>query len=245
MTIDEIRNLIEEEAKTMLIEEMEIKEHNIYFVDFDEYFGYSCLVFKNNHHIYFADDFELHHKGKTKDELKAFYIKKMNNILFTEAEITAPITEYTEYDRKRYYLNNYYGMQVDYISIFGNPKKHPNFEEEVKGMIYNPVAFAYMYDAEFVIHHSELYQKLQEQKEKAATSYEYLKNAFLREMYNHEYGINWQADYDTLSAFYNIQYHDNDLQAYFNELNFNDTQKQAYLDARKQYYREQKENENY
>ena len=238
MTIDEIRNLIEEEAKTMLIEEMEIKEHNIYFVDFDGYFGYSCLVFKNNHHIYFADDFELHHKGKTKDELKAFYIKKMNNILFTEAEITAPITEYTEFDRKRYYLNNYYGMQVDYISIFGNPKEHPNFEEEVKGMIYNPVAFAYMYDAEFVIHHSELYQKLQEQKEKAATSYEYLKNAFLREMYNHEYGINWQADYDTLSAFYNIQYHDDDLQAYFDELNFNDIQKQAYLDARKQYYKE-------
>lgn len=240
MTIDEIRNLIEEEAKTMLIEEMEIKEHNIYFVDFDGYFGYSCLVFKNNHHIYFADDFELHHKGKAKDELKAFYIKKMNNILFTEAEITAPITEYTEYDRKRYYLNNYYGMQVDYISIFVNPKEHPNFKEEVKGMIYNPVAFAYMYDAEFVKHHKELYQKLQEQKEKAATSYEYLKNAFLREMYNHEYGINWQADYDTLSAFYNIQYHDDDLQAYFDELNFNDTQKQAYLDARKQYYKEQK-----
>lgn len=245
MTIDEITNLIEEEAKTMLIEEMEIKEHNIYFVDFDGYLGYSCLVFKNNHHIHFADDFELHHKGKTKDELKAFYIKKMNNILFTEAEITAPITEYTEYDCKRYYLNNYYGMQVDYISIFVNPKEHPNFKEEVKGMIYNPVAFAYMYDAEFVKHHKELYQKLQEQKEKAATSYEYLKNAFLYEMYNHEYGINWQADYDTLSAFYNIQYHDNDLQAYFNELNFNDTQKQAYLDARKQYHREQKENENY
>lgn len=32
MTIDEIRNLIEEETKTMLIEEMEIKEHNIYIL---------------------------------------------------------------------------------------------------------------------------------------------------------------------------------------------------------------------
>lgn len=41
------------------------------------------------------------------------------------------------------------------------------------------------------------------------------------------------------------RYHDDDLQAYFDELNFNDTQKQAYLDARKQYYKEQKENENY
>lgn len=57
-------------------------------------------------------------------------------------------------------------------------------------------------------------------------------------MYNHEYGINWQADYDTLSAFGNIQYHEDDLSAYFEELNFTETQKRAYLDAKKQYFKE-------
>ena len=236
--IESIRSMTENEAEAMALETMEIKEHNIYFVDFGGYFGYSCLVFKNEHYIYYANDYELHHKGKTKEELKAFYIESLNNVLFTETEIAEPLKDYREYDRKKKFLHNYYGMQIDYISIFGNPNDHPNFEEEIKGMTYNPVAFSYMMDADFVKHHIELLETLEKEKDAMSDNYEYLKNAFLYEMYNHEYGINWQADYDTLSAFGNIQYHEDDLSAYFEELNFTETQKRAYLDARKQYFKE-------
>lgn len=243
--ISDIDGITEEKAKEMAVEEMEIKGHNIYFINFDGYFGFSYVVFKNNHHIRFANDYELHHKGKTKEELKELYINKINNILFTEEELAEPLTDYLEYERKRLFLNNYYGMQVDHISIFGKvtEETQKEFDNKTKTMTYNPVAFAYMPDANFVKHHIELYNTLNKVKEDMSNNYDYLKSAYLYEMHNHEYGINWQADWDTLSAIYgNIKYHDCNLQAYFDELNFTDLQKKAYLDARTQYF---KETENY
>lgn len=247
---DDIINITEEEAQEMAVETMEIKEHQIYFVDFGGYFGYSKLVFNNGHHIHFANDYELHHRGnswcngKTKEELREWYIKGANSILFTEKEIAEPFTEYDEYNRKRYFLHNYYGMRADHISIFGKvtDETQAEFDRKTKTMTYNPIAFAYMPDAGFVKHHIELFNTLCKTEEAMKNNYEYLKSAYLYEMHNHEYGINWQADYDTLSCFGNIEYHDCDLNAYFEELKFTDLQKQAYLDARKQYF---KETENY
>lgn len=48
-SISDIESITEEKAKVIAIETMKIKEHNIYFVDFEDAFGYSCLVYKNNH----------------------------------------------------------------------------------------------------------------------------------------------------------------------------------------------------
>ncbi len=247
--IDDIYNLTEKEARKMASEKLKIKDHDIYLVDFGGYFGYSRLVFKNGHHIYYANDYELHHKGgyrkeKTHQELRDWYIQGANNKLFTEEEIKGPIKSYTEYDAKKYFLHNYYGMRTDYISIFGKvtDETQAEFDRKTKTMIYNPVGLSYMNDAEFVKHHIELLNALEEQKNTMSDNYEYLKSAYLYEMHNHEYGINWQADYDTLSAFGNIKYYGSDLNAYFEELNFSDLQKTAYLDARRQYF---KETENY
>ena len=170
-----------------------------------------------------------------------FYGDKINKILFTEEEIVEPIKDYNEYKNKEYFLHNYYGMQVDSVPIFCcNPTEEQKreFERKTKKMVYNPVAFAYMSDADFVEHHVKLLLALEKAKDNMSSNYEYLKKAYLHEMYNHEYGINWQADYDTLSAFGNVSYHGDNLNAYFEELKFTDLQKQAYLDARKQYLRE-------
>ena len=58
-------------------------------------------------------------------------------------------------------------------------------------------------------------------------------------MFNHEYSINWQADYDTLSVFGRITYKENaTLTDYFDQLKFNDTQRLAYTAARKEYFSE-------
>lgn len=241
-TITEIKNITEGQAKEMAIDTMEIKEHNIYFVDFEGAFGFSRLVFKNNHHIHYANDYQLHHGTvETKEDLKQKYIEGLNNKLFTEAEIAEPLKDYDDYKRRSYFLHNYYGMQVDYISGFQIVTREEDrvvFQEKVKDMIYNPVAFSYMSDADFVKHHVELLEVLEKVKAETTNNYEYYKKAFLYEMYNHEYGINWQADYDTLSAFGNVQYHDGDLNAYFEELHFNETQRRAYVNARKQYFAE-------
>ncbi len=224
---------------------MKIKEHNIYFVDFGGCFGYSCLVFKNNHSLYYTNDYALHHQGKSKSELQDYYIKEMNGKLFTEAEISAPLESYSEYRHKSDYLRNYYGMQVDSISIFSvNPteKQKAEIEEYTKNITYNPVCFCYMNDKKFVEHHIQLMGNLNKAMENCADSFEYQKEAFLYEMYNHEYGINWQADYDVLSIFGKIKWHEDDLNAYFEELKFTDLQKKAYLDAIKQYFAETAEN---
>ena len=243
-TIGEIDSVTETEAKEMAEEVMEIKEHNIYFVDFGGYFGYSCMVFKNNHHIHYANDYQSHHHNVTKEKLKKIYVESLNNKLYTEAEIAEPLKDYDEYSLKSYFLHNYYGMRMDYVSIFRITKteeEKASYEKEIEGMIYNPVAFAYMSDPDFVKHHVELLELLEQAKEKMSDNYEYYKKAFLYEMYNHEYGINWEADHATLSAFGNIQYHGDStdaLQLYFDELNFTEVQRKAYLDARKQYFKE-------
>ena len=61
--IHRIEALSEHEAQTMALDTEAIKAHSVYFVDFGGYFGYSCLVFRNGHHIYYANDYELHHSG--------------------------------------------------------------------------------------------------------------------------------------------------------------------------------------
>ncbi len=243
-TTDQIENLPEEEAKAMSEETLAIKEHSIYFVTLDDgYYGYSALVYKNSRQIYYANDYSGRHlKGTAKEELKKMYIEGMTNKLFTEEEIKAPLADYGEYTRKRYFLMNYYHMREEHISCFGN-FSDPEFVKEYKGktkdMILNPYSFCKMSkDKEaFIRHQGELVEALEKRFEETVNDYQYQKNAFLQEMRDHEYHINWQADFDTLSAFGNISWHEDDIDAYFKELGFNEVQKKAYMAARKQVLR--------
>lgn len=58
-------------------------------------------------------------------------------------------------------------------------------------------------------------------------------------MYNHEYMINWQANYDTLSAFGRIEWNDDDNETeYFKQLDFTQVQKNAWYAAKHEYYAE-------
>lgn len=256
-TIHDIETLTEPEAAALAEETLTIKEHTVYLVDFGGYFGYSCLVFKNGHHIHYANDYALHHKytkynddGTTesveigREELRQRYIDALNFTLWTEEEITGPLKDYDEYQAKSRFLHNYYGMREDHVSIFGdfsNDEKVQAYRKRTAGMILNPVAFAH-YPADkrdFVEHHKALYEVRERRAAELEQDYDYLKAAFLREMYDHEYGINWQGDWDVLSCFGDIEYRDEDgLTGYFDQLEFNDTQRRAYMDARRQYYNE-------
>ena len=101
MTIREIEKITFAEAQNMAIETTEIKEHECFFVELGEYFGYSVLIFKNGRHIYHANDYELHHsltvEKKGKEGLKQYYIKSLSKKLFTNAELLEPIGSYDEY----------------------------------------------------------------------------------------------------------------------------------------------------
>ena len=241
--IKKIESLTENEAKAMAEETLTIKDHTVYLIDFHGYFGFSRVVFFNGHHIHYANDYELHHPNKEKAQLRECLISGANNILFTEAELAEPLKDYDEYTRKDYFLRNYYSMREDYVSCFGNfsdPAFARSWERKTANMIRDDISFAYYSQEEFVKHHYQLFVTLQKRKAETVNDPEYQKKAFLREMFNHEYGINWEADYDTLSAFGNLVYHRQDdgleLQDYFDQLKFSELQRKAYFEARREYY---------
>lgn len=239
MNIDEIEELTEKQAKEMALEHIKVKGHDIYFVNLGEYFGYSVLVFLNGGYLYHANDYELHHHKKTESELRELYLEEMNNILFEENEFNK-ISSYDDYQRKSRYLVNHYAMQKQpYISYFfyGTEEERARRKEIIKNMYDNKIGLCYMDDEQFIKKHYELWNNLQNEVEKLEKNYKYLKSAFIYEMGNHEYQINYQGDYDVLSCFGNIRYNDslNELDIYFRQLGFNETQKKAYLDAQKEY----------
>ena len=245
INIDEIESLTEDHARSAALETLNIKDHTVYLTDLGGAFGYSCLVFCNGHHIHYANDYQLHHGTiETREALRALYIELLNNKLFTEDEIDQPLQGYDEFSRKDYFLRNYYNMREDYVSMFGNfndPKFTAKYQKQTADMIPDSISFCY-YPKEkeaFVRHHMELYLKLCKRRNEQRDNFEYQKGAFLHEMYNHEYGINWEADYDVLSCFGRIEYPgdgNESLDAYFDALKFTDTQRSAYLAARSEYY---------
>lgn len=240
-TIKEIESLNENDALAICESRETIKGHEVYFVDFGGYFGFSALVFRNGGYLYYCNDYELHHKGHSHEWLATWYRDTLNNKLFTDSEFGKPSADYQEEQNKEYYIRNYYIMQVPYISAFRictTEKDEKQFKKETAGMIYNPLSFCYVRPEykDFIQKQAALYKAMQDAKKNNVNDFEFQKNAFLREMFNHEYGINWQADHDTLSAFGSVSWHGDDLGAYFKELGFNDIQKKAYIAARAEYY---------
>ena len=238
-TIHDIEALTEEQAAAMATEATTVKEHQVYFIDFGGYFGYSALVFADGHHIKYANDYELHHNGKTHAELRSFYMDSLSKKLFTEDEFKT-VTSYDDKKAKEYYIYNYYSMRRDYISMFfiGSDEERKKLKNKTDKMIFSPVFFAYydQKDADFVKRGEELLSTL-EKAEPKKNDTEYWKSAFLSEMYNHEYGINWQADFDVCSAFGDCSRVRNyeDIEELFNACNFNDMQRAAYMAARREY----------
>lgn len=234
--IKDIEALTEYEVLKMNHEVATINEHQVYFVDFGGYFGYSALVFRAGAHLYYANDYELHHKGKTHEELKAWYEDTLKYKLFSDEMIPAAVADYQEAERKEYYLRNYYPQMCDdKISAFRictNEAESAAFDKEVEGMIYNPIGFFYTNDKAFSDRLIELYKIAIKSKEPSKDNYNYWFDAFKYEMFNHEYAINWDADIDTLSAFGNVKYRsDITLSELFDQLNFSDIQRKAYRAA--------------
>ena len=239
-TYDEIKQLSEKEADMLSIEKLDIKGFSVYLVDFGGYYGYSALVYGNGRHIYHVDDFELHHKGKTRSELRALFIEKLSGKLFTEEEIAAPLKDYNEYTAKDYFIRNYWPMQFESISIFHcckNDEERKAILDKVKDWHKSRLCMCWFKDLCNSNKAFELWLMLERAQVALKDNLEYWKNAFMYEMNNHEYGINWQADYDTLSAFGRIDYTeaDNEIEDYFNQLDFNETQRRAYIAALREY----------
>ncbi len=240
LSYDTIEKLTEAQAQEMALDTAEVKGYTVYFIDGGEHRGFSSLVYKDGHHIHYVDDFSnLHPSIKSADDLKAKYLEVLNNKLFTEDELAEPLKSYDDYRKKSHFLHNYYHMSKDYVSMFFivTPESEKEHRKKISGMTFNPIGLCYMRDKDFIKHHIELNDTLEALKLNVKHNYEYQKSAFKYEMFNHEYVINWQADYDVLSVFGVVNYND-DLNAMMDSLNFTEVQKRAYLDARSEVCRE-------
>ena len=63
--------------------------------------------------------------------------------------------------------------------------------------------------------------------------YDFAYEAIYYEMANHEYHINWEGDYDVCACFGSIEYHGEDVAAYFKELGWGADTIRAYVNARR------------
>lgn len=239
--ITDVEKLTEDQAREMSERFLQYKGHNIYFVTFEGGFGYSYLVFKDGAHIYYANDYALHHNNRSRDELDKWYNDSIKAKLFDDNDFEKDITSYEDYRKKMEYLTNYYMMRVPYISafnIFHNDEEEKAFEKSIKNMTYDPVGFGYVKDSSFVEKHKELYKRLMENYNRKLNDYDYLKSMIIYEMGNHEYQFNnWQGNWDVITAcFGDTQYDECDnYNVYFNQLKLNETQRKAFVDARREY----------
>lgn len=105
-------------------------------------------------------------------------------------------------------------------------------------MILNRVCFAYYSDRDFVKKCAQLQQGIESAANANADNFDYWESAFLYEMDNHEYGINWQADYDVISCFANVdgvKDYEN-REKLFDAAGFSDLQRRAYAAALAEHY---------
>lgn len=194
MTITKIENLTYTEAKELAIEILNIKEHECFLVDFDGYFGYSILVFKNEKHIYYANDYELHHRHlveeKGKEALKQFYIDSLNRKLYTDGELMEEVKTYDEYENKSYFLRNYWIMRYDYLSIFRiNPseKEEEEYQKMKKNFPFsNPISFCYVKEKEIIDTQKKYYEHLEKSFKELKENIETFREMICYQLANHE-----------------------------------------------------------
>lgn len=192
MTIIEIENLKYEEAQKIAIETVTIKEHECIFVDFKNTFGYSVLVFKDGKHIYYANDYELHHnyivEESGKEALKEYYIREMNEKLYTDTELLEAVKTYDEYKKKDYFLRNYWIMRFDNLSIFGaGEEAQRKFDSEKPNFpFYNPISFCYVADKNIVDASRKFMQYLKKSYEALKENTEEFRKMVSYELANHE-----------------------------------------------------------
>lgn len=199
LNINDIEALSIEEVKTITLEKLYVKGFDIYLVNLGEYFGYSALVFKDNHHIYFANLYELHYRynSPTHEQLKKKYISLLNNKLFTDEELTT-VKDHKDYEKKTHFIRNYMPQEYDYLTAFcinGIYKgKDREKYESVEYINYSNIAFAYFKDNSYQNRAKPLISKLEKSYKEVIENIDNFKEAVKHALYNHETCITYEYE---------------------------------------------------
>ena len=249
INIQTLEQMTESEVRKIALESTTVKGHTIHFVNVSGRFGYSMMVFFGESQIKYANDYELHHSGSTREELREMYLRRANHQLYTIEELSGAVKDYHDYEAKRRYITELIPLRYDHLSMFhiaSDPEEQKKYETAKQNYPFIcALAFSYFKESEPVELITNLYKILQERRKESEQNYDYWFGAFYHELANYEYCINWQGDYDTLSCFGDIEYHgdeQNERELYFEELKFSEMQKKAYMDARRKYLKDAEEN---
>lgn len=218
MTINMIENLTYSQVEELAEEKITVKEHTVFLIDFGGYFGYSAVVFYGDAHIYHVNDYALHHSDREKSSLKEWYVRSLNNKLFTDEEMYSPLTDYSDYNRRSYYLRNYYAQRKPYVSCW----RIKSDDEEKENKYFSAVTFSYYDDLTFVNKLANIAKALEKRKAEMKESYKYWYSAFRYEFSNHECYFSWEDKYAEIAE----DLVDGEL---------NEIQEKAFRDAKRDY----------
>lgn len=205
MNIKEIESLTYDEVKNIALDHIVIKDHDCFFVDLGKYFGYSVLIFKNKKHIYYANDYQLHHPVTNIQELRKRYIERLNESLFLDSDFLFPVSTYDDYQRKNNYLLNYYSQRYDSLSMYycgftPDKKKEAEFEKLKKEYKYfSTVGFCYFKDEDIVSKLFKYKQILEDSFLEMKKTDDEFRKMIRKELANHEFCI-MQDPTDTLNS---------------------------------------------
>lgn len=205
MNIKEIESLTYDEVKNIALDHIVIKDHDCFFVDLGKYFGYSVLIFKNKKHVYYANDYQLHHPATNIQELKEKYIKHLNESLFLDSDFLLSVSTYDEYQRRNNYLLNYYSQRYDNLSMYycgftPDKKKEAEFEKLKKEYKYfSTVCFCYFKDKKIVDTLAKYKIILENSFSEMKKTDDEFRKMIRKELANHEFCI-MQDPTDTLDS---------------------------------------------
>lgn len=211
MSIETIEKLKYYQAKGMAIETIQIKDHDVFFVDFDDAFGYSALVFKNQRQIHYANEYELHYgwmREEGRDVLREYYINKMNKKLFTDDELMEEVKTYDDYNRKSYFLRNYWIMRYEHVSAFYISEEDGKAIKKAARKLpyYNNISFCYVESQEIVDEQRKILDHLESEFEKIQGNEDIFREMIRYQLANHEYCVtcDWTEALRSLGFTYNI-----------------------------------------
>lgn len=237
MDIREIESLCEEWVSDHATETMEVNGYTVYFIDLGGYFGKSAMVFANGMNISHAHDYQLHHPDKNDDELRDWYVKTMRNKLFTREELVSPCPSYDEEQRRLYNIANVYSQRRPYVSVWGG--KDEVWRETYGFVHYSKCAFAWYRDEAFRDELDALFEATRKACDESRDA-DYMRKAFKYQMWNHEYGISMDKDYEVIDCFQHTKWLGEyaDTEEYLATTGWTDEWKNAYREAKREYMRE-------
>ena len=197
MEIKKIEALTQKEVEELRTagkaELLKIKEHDCYLVDLGGYFGYSVLGFNNNRHMHYANDYQLHHGSKSLTELRGWYIKTLNNKLFTEEELMGEVKSYYEYQKKSYYIRNYWIMQFERESVFCIGEADKKLKKAEKNWFYCADCFCWVKEEKVVDMARKFIGHIEKSFRKIRENEDVFRKMVAYELANHEAG--YTCDY--------------------------------------------------